>query len=66
MACTFVFDGLASTNAQCYVGISKHILDQGHRYIFFGHKDMVYVINKQLIVDVFGVCVEGYVEDLKG
>jgi hypothetical protein len=35
-------------------------------YIYFGHKDKVYVINKQLIVDVFGVCVEGYVEELKG
>ncbi len=34
--------------------------------IYFGRKDKVYVINKQLIVDVFGVCVEGYVEDLKG
>jgi hypothetical protein len=35
-------------------------------YIYFGHKDKVYVINKQLIVDVFGVCEKGYVEDLKG
>jgi hypothetical protein len=26
--------------------------------IYFGHKDKVYVINKQLIVDVFGVCVD--------
>jgi len=26
----------------------------------------VHGINKQLIVDVFGVCVEGYVEKLKG
>jgi hypothetical protein len=34
--------------------------------IYFGHKDKVYVINKQLIIDVFGVCVEGYVEELKG
>ncbi len=34
--------------------------------IYFGHKDNVYVINKQLIVDVFGVCAEGYVEDPKG
>jgi hypothetical protein len=25
-------------------------------YIYFGHHDKVYVINKQLIVDVFGVC----------
>jgi len=24
--------------------------------IYFGHKDEVYVIGKQLIVDVFGVC----------
>jgi len=24
--------------------------------IYFGHKDKVYVINKQLIVNVFGVC----------
>jgi hypothetical protein len=34
--------------------------------ICFGHKDKVYVINKQLMVDIFGVCVEGYVEELKG
>jgi hypothetical protein len=27
-------------------------------YIYFGHKDKVYVINKQLIINVFGVCVE--------
>ncbi len=33
--------------------------------IYFGHKDKVYVINKQLIVDVFGVCVDGYVEESK-
>jgi hypothetical protein len=35
-------------------------------YIYFGHKDKVYVINKKLIIDVFGVCVERYVEELKG
>jgi hypothetical protein len=34
--------------------------------IYFGHKDKVYVISKQLVIDVFGVCVEGYVEELKG
>ncbi len=34
--------------------------------IYFGHKDKVYVINKQLTVDVFGVCAEGYVEESKG
>jgi hypothetical protein len=34
--------------------------------IYFGHKDKVYVVSKQLIVDVFGVCAKGYVEDLKG
>jgi hypothetical protein len=34
--------------------------------IYFGHKDKVYVINKQLIVDVFGVCADGYVEEPKG
>jgi hypothetical protein len=34
--------------------------------IYFGHKDKVSIINKQLIVDVFVVCVEGYVEELKG
>jgi len=33
--------------------------------IYFGHKDKVYVINKQLIVDVFRVCVDGYVEESK-
>ncbi len=35
-------------------------------YIYFGHKDKVYVINKKLIVDVSKVCVEGYVEEPKG
>jgi len=35
-------------------------------YIYFVHKDKVYIISKQLIVDVFGVCVEGYIENLKG
>jgi hypothetical protein len=34
--------------------------------IYFGHKDKVYVINKQLIVYVFGVCVKGYVKEPKG
>ncbi len=34
--------------------------------IYFGDKDKVYVINKQLVVDVFGVCVEGYVKESKG
>jgi hypothetical protein len=34
--------------------------------IYFGHKDKVYVISKQLIVNVFGVCVDGYVEEPKG
>ncbi len=34
--------------------------------IYFGHKDKVYIINKQLIVYVFGVCADGYVEELKG
>jgi len=33
--------------------------------IYFRHKDKVYVISKQLVVDVFGVCVEGYVEKPK-
>ncbi len=34
--------------------------------IYFGQKDKVYVINKELIVDVFGICIEGYVKDPKG
>jgi hypothetical protein len=34
--------------------------------IYFGHNDNVYVISKQLIVDVFGVCAQGYVKDPKG
>jgi len=32
--------------------------------IYFGHKDKVYVISKQLIVDILK-CVEGYVEESK-
>jgi hypothetical protein len=35
-------------------------------YIYFGYKDKVYVISKQLIIDVFGVCAKGYLEDPKG
>jgi hypothetical protein len=31
-------------------------------HIYFGHKDKVYVISKQLIIDVSGVCAERYVE----
>jgi hypothetical protein len=34
-------------------------------YIYFGYHDKRYVISKHLIVDVFGVCAKGYVEDLK-
>jgi hypothetical protein len=34
--------------------------------IYFGHKDKVYVINKQLIVDVFRVCADGYIKEPKG
>jgi len=34
--------------------------------IYFGHKDKVYVISKQLIVDVFEVCAKGYVKKPKG
>jgi hypothetical protein len=33
----------------------KTFLVQG-AYMYFGHKDKVYVISKQLIIDVFGVC----------
>ncbi len=34
--------------------------------IYFEHNDKVYVINKELTIDVFRVCVEGYVENPKG
>jgi hypothetical protein len=34
--------------------------------IYFGHNDKVYVIIKQLIVDVFGMCAKGYVKEPKG
>jgi hypothetical protein len=34
--------------------------------IYFGHKDKVYVISKELIVNVFRVCVKGYVKEPKG
>jgi hypothetical protein len=34
--------------------------------IYFRHKDKVYVISKQLIIDVFGMCADGYVEESKG
>jgi hypothetical protein len=35
-------------------------------YIYFGHKDNVYVIGKQLTIDIFGICSKGYVKDSKG
>jgi hypothetical protein len=34
--------------------------------IYFGYQNKVYVISKQLVIDVFGVCVEGYAKNLKG
>jgi hypothetical protein len=34
--------------------------------IYFGKKNTVYVNNKHLIVDAFGVCKNGYVEDPNG
>jgi hypothetical protein len=34
-------------------------------YIYFGYKYKVYVISKQLIIDVFGACAKGYLEDPK-
>ncbi len=34
--------------------------------IYFGHKGKVYVISKQLIIDVFKVCAKGSIEDTKG
>ncbi len=34
--------------------------------IYFGDKDKVYVISKQLIVDIFGVCAERYLKEPKG
>jgi hypothetical protein len=33
--------------------------------IYFGYQDKVYVINKQVIVDVFGVYAKRYLENLK-
>ncbi len=34
--------------------------------IYFGRRNIMYVINKQLIIDAFGVCQSGYVEEPKG
>ncbi len=34
--------------------------------IYFGYKTKVYLINKQLIINLFGMCVDEYVEELKG
>jgi len=34
--------------------------------IYFGYQEKVYVINKQLIVNLFGVYVKGYIEDSNG
>jgi hypothetical protein len=35
-------------------------------YICFGYQDKVYIINKHMIVDVFGVYAKRYVEGPKG
>ncbi len=35
-------------------------------YIYFGYQNKMYVINKKLIIDVFGVCAKGHVKDPKG
>jgi hypothetical protein len=34
--------------------------------VYFGRKNIVYVINKLLIADAFGVYQSGYIEDPKG
>ncbi len=36
-----------------------------HTNVYVGHKDKLYVISKQLVVDVIGICAEGYVEEPK-
>jgi hypothetical protein len=56
---------VGSVDAQCNVGFFNTFLIKGAD-IYFGHKDKVYVISKQLIVDVFGICAKGYVEEPKG
>jgi hypothetical protein len=35
-------------------------------YIYFGYQDKVYMINKHMIVDVFGICAKRYVGGPKG
>ncbi len=35
-------------------------------YIYFGYQKKMYMINKKLIIDVFGVCAKGHVKDPKG
>jgi hypothetical protein len=34
--------------------------------IYFGYQDKVYVISKQLTINVFGVCAKGCIQDPKG
>jgi hypothetical protein len=60
MVCSFVSNGLGSTNANVMLKKINTFFIKGIN-IYFGHKDKVYVISKQPIVDVFGVCVKGYV-----
>ncbi len=45
MAFSFVYDGLQALMLDVMLEFFEHILDQGCKYIFFGHKDKVYVIN---------------------
>jgi hypothetical protein len=56
---------LTTTDAQYNVGFLNTFFIKGAK-IYFGHKDKVYMISKQFIINVFGECAKRYVEELKG
>jgi hypothetical protein len=64
-AYSFIYDGGATLMCDVMLEFLNTFLIKGID-IYFGHKDKVYVINKKLIVDIFGMTVEGYVEEPKG
>jgi hypothetical protein len=55
---------LGSTNAKYYARIFNTFAIKDTN-IYYGYQDKVYVISKQLIINVFGVYAKGYVEELK-
>ncbi len=55
---------MEGTRQWCINRILEYFCDQRSN-IYFGRWNILYVISRQLIANVFGVCQSGYVEYLK-